>query len=164
MWEGRKAETETDTHISSQGTEYVGFEDNHTVDPEGGTGGSSAGQRDHRFNTRSCRGNRQRRPNRCTMNRRRTQAEPTSVEHPIDLIDKPTTANAPPPFTLATNTTAMVQHPPTNQHFDLTGSDNEDSNILHLKDHAIPKTWVLLDNYSTVNVFRTPTFFRTSVL
>ena len=43
--------------------------------------------------------------------------------------------------------------PSTEGAIDLTGSDMEDAHLFHLRDKEIPKSWVLLDNCSTVNVF-----------
>ena len=39
---------------------------------------------------------------------------------------------------------------------DLTTSDLEDAPLFHIRDKEIPKTWVLLDNCSTVNVCSNP--------
>ena len=46
--------------------------------------------------------------------------------------------------------------PTTEDTIDLTGSDKEDAHLFHLRDKEISKSWVLLDNYSTVNVFSNP--------
>ena len=46
--------------------------------------------------------------------------------------------------------------PTTEDAIDRTGSDTEDAHLFHLRDKEIPKSWVLLDNCSTDNVFSNP--------
>ena len=139
------------------GTEQLDLLANLTTNLAGTTEGSGESTTDQQSTGGSRRRRQRRRRNRRRRDLRRTRSDPTSTEHPIDLTGEPSTTETPllhMPTTSATTTTVAVT---SNQEVvDLTSPEMEDSDLFHLRDRAIPKTWVLLDNCSTVNVFSNP--------